>query len=90
MPLCVFAYNPSLHKATGHTIITMVFGREARMPTDMALPQPSGPAFENADYVAALRDGYLQIQRAAQNMECSRLRCVPSTWVTASGSSRPP
>ena len=52
--LC-FAYNTSIHPTTGFSPFSLMFGRQARMPVDIALETANAPACTVPEYVANLR-----------------------------------
>ena len=63
--LC-YAYNTSVHSTTGHTPFFLMFGRQARLPIDLAFQLPSDQPVYHSHYVNQLqntsRDSYKQVR----------------------------
>jgi hypothetical protein len=81
LPYVVFAYNTTLHPATNESPFFMLYGREARLPVDVAMGMPVEEGHqEQEDYVMELVKGLKRVheqgrealQRSQQQRENSK------------------
>ena len=65
IPYLNFVYNTTVHKTTGQTPFSLVFGQECKYPIDLLLPK--APGHEIAKYEFAR---WLNEQFREANMKC--------------------
>ena len=56
LPFCTAAYRNAPQESTGETPNMLMLGREATLPTDLAMPPPPEDEDVKTDYAAKLRD----------------------------------
>jgi len=61
--LC-YAYNTSVHSTTGHTPFFLKFGRQARLPVDLAFQLPSDQPEYHSQYVNQLQNTFKRFLQA--------------------------
>ncbi|KAJ8956145.1 hypothetical protein NQ317_019737 [Molorchus minor] len=55
LPLFLLAYRSSVHETTGQTPVSIIMGRELRLPCDLKFGCPPGEDIAGEDYVTTLR-----------------------------------
>ncbi|KAJ8958350.1 hypothetical protein NQ317_014677, partial [Molorchus minor] len=55
LPLFLLAYRSSVHETTGQTPVSIIMGRELRLPCDLKFGCPPGEDVAGEDYVTTLR-----------------------------------
>ena len=67
LPYIIFVYNTTIHRTTGATPYSMIFGREAQYPIDLFVPKPPGdPRLKLGDNAEELNERLYEIPREAQ------------------------
>ena len=73
--LVAYAYNTSVHSATGYSPYEMVFGRIARTPLELDLGLPLKIPCSEHEYSASIRRNLQSVAEVARkNLACSRNR----------------
>ena len=67
LPHVVFVYNTTVHRTTGTTPFSMLFGKEAQYPIDLYYPKPPGdPRLELSEPAAELNEKLYEVHEHAQ------------------------
>ena len=65
LPYMLFAYRTSVHESTNKTPFAMIYGREARLPTDFVTRQP-GEQISEEEYAKRLTEKLIRIHEEAK------------------------
>ena len=64
LPYLSFFYNATVHRTTGHTTFTLVYGQECKYPIDLLLPKAPGHKIQSYEFTRWLEE---QIPEAHMN-----------------------
>ena len=65
-PYLNFVYNTTVHKTTGQTPFSLVFGQECKHPIDLLLPKATGHEIANYEFTRWLNEQFRQAQMNAR------------------------
>ena len=66
IPYLNFAYNTTVHKTTGHTPFSLVFGQESKYPIELLLPNAPGHKIANYDFTRWLNEQFREAHMNAR------------------------
>ena len=75
LPYLSFVYNTTVHRTTGHTPFSLVFGQECRYPIDLFLPKAPGQEIRNYEFTRWLEEQFTEAHmNARETLGCNQER----------------
>ena len=83
-PYLSFVYNTRVHRKTGHTPFSLVYGQESKYPIDLLLPKAPGHGIQSYDFIRWLEEQFPEAHmNARETLGCNQEKQKTNTTKTA-------
>ena len=70
-----FVYNTTMHRTTGHTPFSLVYGQECKNPIDLLLPKPADHKIQSYIFTRWIEEEFLEAHmNARETLGCNQER----------------